>query len=360
MSIKLLGFAEIAELLGVAQQVVSNWRAQKPTFPRPIAELKSGPAWDKSDVMNWAEAENDGTMDIDLEELERIIADAKAVAQRYRKITGRPLGITGEVAEYEAARLLGLRLADVRQHGFDAVREGGGTLCKLQIKGRCLLDNSKRSQQVGAIKLERDWDGVLLVLMDEEFEPLQIFEADRPQITAALEQPGSKGRNERGALTVSKFKSIGRRIWSRDLGAIELRGSDAYSTVASTLPIKNLGRMKIKRSEEMILVGYFLARCGSGKDRIEPPSVLGVSRWADVYPMFYGRLGGGRTPVAFRNSLQNTRDDFDFYVDNGREGWEKPLSRREQAVFDKWQSRGCAELWAEVQAYLSHANETPS
>jgi hypothetical protein len=102
-----------------------------------------------------------------------IIADAKAVAQRYRKLTGRPLGITGEVAEYEAARLLGLRLADVRQHGYDAVSEAGESVRKLQINGRCLLDNGKRSQQVSAIKLEKDWDGVLLVLMDEEFEPLQ-------------------------------------------------------------------------------------------------------------------------------------------------------------------------------------------
>jgi hypothetical protein len=65
---------------------------------------------------------------IDLDELAVIIADAKAVARRYRKLTGRPLGITGEVAEYEAVRLLGLRLADVRQDGYDAVRETGGSV----------------------------------------------------------------------------------------------------------------------------------------------------------------------------------------------------------------------------------------
>jgi hypothetical protein len=126
------------------------------------------------------------------------------------------------------------------------------------------------------------------------------------------------------------------------------------------MPIRNLGRTNIKRSEEMILVGYFLARCGSGKGHTEPPSVLGTSRWEDVYPMFYDYLGGGRTPVAFRNSLQNTRDDFDFYVDNGREGWDKPLSRVEQAVFDKWQSRGCAELWAEVRSYLLPTHKMPN
>src|SRR4051794_25948801 len=131
---ELLGLVEIAALLGVTEQVVVNWRARNPNFPKPIAELRSGPVWEKSDVVDWADAEDDRT--IDLKELEVIIVDAKAVAHRYRKLTGRPLGITSEVAEYEAARLLGLRLADVRQHGYDAVRETHEIVRKLQIKGR--------------------------------------------------------------------------------------------------------------------------------------------------------------------------------------------------------------------------------
>jgi hypothetical protein len=270
---ELLGLAEIAALLSVTKQVVSNWRARKANFPKPMAELKSGPVWEKSDIVNWwaeaeAEAEPEDDRTIDLKELEVIIADAKAVAQRYRKLTGRPLGITGEVAEYEAARLLGLRLAEVRQHGYDAVREAGESVRKLQIKGRCLLDNSKRSRQISAIKLEKDWDGVLLVLMDEEFEPLQIFEADRPQITAALAEPGSKARNERGALAVNKFKSIGRQVWSSDNGALGSHGSDVHPEVTLTMPIPNVGRTNIKRSEAMILVGYFLA--GAGREKVTP------------------------------------------------------------------------------------------
>ena len=32
-----------------------------------------------------------------------ILSEAKKLAQKYRAATGKPLGITGEVAEYEAA-----------------------------------------------------------------------------------------------------------------------------------------------------------------------------------------------------------------------------------------------------------------
>lgn len=151
----------------------------------------------------------------------KLLAQAKALAKEYRALTGRPLGITGEVAEYEAVRLLGLELADVRQAGYDAIRRIGRKKVRLQVKGRCLLPGCSPSQRVGNIKLTTEWDAVLLVLMNADFEAKRIYEASRADVTAALTAPGSKARNERGSLAVSKFKSIGRLVWSRhhDLAA---------------------------------------------------------------------------------------------------------------------------------------------
>ncbi len=148
---------------------------------------------------------------VDPRELGRIITEAKKLAIAYRRLTGRPLGITGEVAEYEAARLLGLHLAVVRQAGFDALREDG---TRIQIKGRCILDKSARGQRLGVIQREKEWDAVVLVLLDGDFEPTAIYEARRPEILEALSAPGSKARNERGSLSVSRFKAIGSLVWS--------------------------------------------------------------------------------------------------------------------------------------------------
>ena len=44
-----------------------------------------------------------------------VLRPAKSLAQEYRQLTGKPLGITGEVAEYEAARLLGVELTPARR-----------------------------------------------------------------------------------------------------------------------------------------------------------------------------------------------------------------------------------------------------
>jgi len=140
---------------------------------------------------------------------------AQQLAQDYRQLTGKPLGVKGEVAEYEAARLLGVTLQPARQAGYDATEVRDGAVRRLQIKGRCLLEGAKASQPLGAIRFNHDWDAVLMVLLDQNFDAIAIYEAERSAVVAALTAPGSRARNERGALDVRKFKSLGKLRWSR-------------------------------------------------------------------------------------------------------------------------------------------------
>jgi len=152
------------------------------------------------------------------DEVMEILAQAKVLAQRYRTLTGKPLGIAGEVAEFEAARLLGLELVEARQEGYDASRVENGKERRLQIKGRVLLPGHKPGQPMSRIDINKEFDGVLLVLMDESFNATAIYDADRLPVIGALTAPGSKARNKRGALRISKFKSIARQVWPEEQG----------------------------------------------------------------------------------------------------------------------------------------------
>ena len=145
-----------------------------------------------------------------------VLHKAKRLAQRYRQLTGKPLGITGEVAEYEAARILGVKLTPARNTGFDATERKNGSLRRLQIKSRCLLPNCKPGQRLGSIDIEKEFDAVLMVLLDENFDATAIYEAERAAVIRAIKEPGSKSRNERWALGVNKFKAIGKVRWSRN------------------------------------------------------------------------------------------------------------------------------------------------
>lgn len=144
-----------------------------------------------------------------------LLREAKALAREYYALTGKPLGITGEVAEYEAARILGVELTPARQAGYDAIERQNGAERRLQIKGRCVLPSSKPGQRLGAIDIKKEFDAVLLVLLDENFDATAIYEAERADVIAALMKPGSKARTERGALGVAKFKAIGKMRWRR-------------------------------------------------------------------------------------------------------------------------------------------------
>jgi chromosome partitioning protein len=50
---ELVGVNEVAAMAKVSKQAVANWRARSPDFPRPIADLASGPVFRRSQVRSW-------------------------------------------------------------------------------------------------------------------------------------------------------------------------------------------------------------------------------------------------------------------------------------------------------------------
>lgn len=152
--------------------------------------------------------------------VDTLMAQARKLAADYRATTGKPLaGISSEIAEYDAARLLDLELCQERVGGFDAIGRGARAGKRIQIKGRAIFDEKKGGQRIGQLKIEQAWDSVVLVLMDEQFEPYEIYEAERDDIAAVLAEANSK-RSKRGAMSVARFKIIGQLVWVRGEGAI--------------------------------------------------------------------------------------------------------------------------------------------
>ena len=137
-----------------------------------------------------------------------ILAPAKRLAVEYYRLTGKPLGVTGEVAEYVAAETLGLKLAPPRTTGYDALRA-----CeRIQIKGRAHGKKTNSGQKMGRINTEGPCDTVLLVVLDNAtLEPREMWEASFGSVVECLAQPGSKAR-ARGVLSIPEFTRIARRV----------------------------------------------------------------------------------------------------------------------------------------------------
>jgi|GEM_PF-165140 hypothetical protein len=145
--------------------------------------------------------------------LESIISAVKRLAPKYKKITGKPLGITAEVAEYEAARLLNLELAPARQEGYDATEQGREGEKRLQIKGRCFARGRETGQRMGKIDFRHPFDAVLLVILDENYEPVEILEATRGTVEQFLRDANLRSRKMGNDPTVAQFKKIAKLRW---------------------------------------------------------------------------------------------------------------------------------------------------
>jgi hypothetical protein len=149
----------------------------------------------------------------DGQRLRELLADVRRLAVEYYQLTGKPLGVTGEVAEYVAAETLGLELAPPRMAGYDAIRQGQDGPQRIQIKGRAYGVDAKPGQRLGRIKQGAACDTVLLVLLDSgTLDPREMWEAPYPAVAKRLGEKGSMAR-ERGSLRVSEFKRLARKVW---------------------------------------------------------------------------------------------------------------------------------------------------
>ncbi len=155
---------------------------------------------------------------------DKLIAQARALAAEYRRTMGKPLpGVSKEVAEYDAMRLLELEPRPEGESGYDAVDPARAGK-RIQIKSRMLPDDARTSPRIGQIRMDHAWDSVMLVLMNEDYEPVEILEVDRDEL---LEYMGksSSSRARRGALSVARFRIIGRLLWTAENG----READGWS-----------------------------------------------------------------------------------------------------------------------------------
>ncbi|WP_052184233.1 HNH endonuclease [Psychroserpens sp. Hel_I_66] len=116
-----------------------------------------------------------------------------------------------------------------------------------------------------------------------------------------------------------------------------------------------------KRSKEFLEVGFYLSKFGEvdkNANYPSPPLRFKVDKWNNAYRIFYEKLNGGRTILAFERSLKNTRDGFDSHLPNSqRIGWlgdnkkPSPLGKEAHSVFDNLIDKAEEQVWEIIEKY---------
>ena len=156
--------------------------------------------------------------------IDKLIDETRRLAAEFKRTTGTMLPVSGEIARYDVSRHLDLTLTNDSNCGYDAIGNNQRKDLRVQIKGRVIGNAVKTCHRIGQLNANADWDIVILSLMDDEFEPLEMYQASREEILEAT-ATSSKNRAKRGAISVAKFRIIGQLVWTKE------QGIEAYPAV---------------------------------------------------------------------------------------------------------------------------------
>jgi len=146
--------------------------------------------------------------------IDTLIEETRRLAAEFRRTTGTMLPVSGEIARFDACFHLQLIANEERNASFDAIGTGERDGLKIQIKSRVIGDAIKSGHRIGQLNMESDWDRIVLSLMDNDFEPMEMYELSREKIES-MHAPDKK-RSKRGVISVAKFKAMGDLVWQRE------------------------------------------------------------------------------------------------------------------------------------------------
>lgn len=140
----------------------------------------------------------------------KLMNETRRLAASYYQTTLQTLPVTNELARHDAVTLLALNSPAKVSMGVDAVKEGR----HYQIKGRVVLPEQSSQPRIGQLNFQGEWDQVLLVIYNADYQPREILMADRDSIQTAINTTKSEKRKARGALSVAKFRNIASTVWN--------------------------------------------------------------------------------------------------------------------------------------------------
>jgi len=128
---QLLGLYEIAEIANVNPSAVANWRKRFADFPLPIAELKSGPVFEETQVRLWMQRRNGNDLQVTgtfydqliakRNDSPELIANVEETVQKLEEqntSTHRPGVLLGKIQSGKTRAFLGI-IARAFDRGFD-------------------------------------------------------------------------------------------------------------------------------------------------------------------------------------------------------------------------------------------------
>jgi hypothetical protein len=116
-----------------------------------------------------------------------------------------------DISEYYAIKLLKLVITRLEYSGTDVIRKTKQGDQKLLIKGTVIGNIAG----LGSFQINKGWHSIILVMFDEEFNPIKIFEAEKSSVRKLLKEFPPKWKFDRVKIPLDNFISISKLIWEK-------------------------------------------------------------------------------------------------------------------------------------------------
>lgn len=132
-------------------------------------------------------------------EIIKKVAQATKLAVEYEELTGRRLGITGEVGEVLVCQKLGLSLiADPLFAGYDAIDKANNE--KYQIKTRRVNHLKGR---IGSFS-KHEFDFAILAILNNDYKICELYKAQSKNLKTIIEKAPKRNPSLRSFINVSE------------------------------------------------------------------------------------------------------------------------------------------------------------
>ncbi len=131
--LELIGLYEVAELADVSPSAVANWRSRNPDFPKPVADLKSGPVFRASAIRAWLKHRKDANQEMG--------TDAVRMGLRLLEFE---CGVDANIEDMHAAELV----------DYEVSRTAGqAARLAMLIRGQDVIDDEQHLKKIASHEL---------------------------------------------------------------------------------------------------------------------------------------------------------------------------------------------------------------
>ena len=146
---------------------------------------------------------------VDTESLDALVDSLVSASEEYNSAIGRSLPISTQLGQLFAAKIMGYDIVTGPGIGYQGIkRDDNGKDIRLNFMVK-LTSSKRKSGPLNGLRLDREWDSVVIVMLSGDREVQSIYELSR----STIRELSTKQRRDLSKISVDEVAHMSDRWW---------------------------------------------------------------------------------------------------------------------------------------------------